>query len=130
MDIFRKGKDKREERMKNKPVLHLNLKKKWFDMILSGEKKEEYREMSTYWRHIYNDMFYTEGKGNQIKVFIKKVYYKPEDIIICFSNGYAKNRRQFFIECKNIHVGCGREEWGAEKNINYFVLSLGDLIGL
>jgi len=30
-------------------ILHLNLKKKWFDMIASGEKKEEYREMKKYW---------------------------------------------------------------------------------
>ena len=30
-------------------VLHLTLKKKWFDMILSGEKKEEYREIKSYW---------------------------------------------------------------------------------
>ena len=27
-------------------TLHLNLKKQWFDMILSGEKKEEYRELT------------------------------------------------------------------------------------
>ena len=25
--------------------LHLTLKKNWFDLILSGEKKEEYREI-------------------------------------------------------------------------------------
>jgi hypothetical protein len=31
-------------------VLHLTLKKKWFDMIASGEKKEEYREDKEYWR--------------------------------------------------------------------------------
>lgn len=26
--------------MQEIPILHLNLKKKWFDMILSGEKKK------------------------------------------------------------------------------------------
>ena len=30
-------------------TLHLTLKKKWFDLILSGEKKEEYREIKDYW---------------------------------------------------------------------------------
>jgi len=30
-------------------ILNLTLKKKWFDMILSGEKKEEYREIKQYW---------------------------------------------------------------------------------
>ena len=29
--------------------LQLTLKKKWFDLILSGEKKEEYREIKPYW---------------------------------------------------------------------------------
>lgn len=28
-------------------MLTLPIKKKWFDMILSGEKQEEYRENST-----------------------------------------------------------------------------------
>ena len=28
----------------------LPIKKKWFDMILSGEKKEEYREIKPYYR--------------------------------------------------------------------------------
>ena len=30
-------------------TLQLSLKKKWFDMILSGEKKEEYREVKNHW---------------------------------------------------------------------------------
>ena len=30
-------------------VLHLVLKRKWFDMIASGEKREEYREATPYW---------------------------------------------------------------------------------
>jgi hypothetical protein len=33
--------------MENKKTLHLNLKKKWFDMILSGEKKAEYRNITS-----------------------------------------------------------------------------------
>lgn len=32
-----------------KTILHLTLTKKWFDMILSGEKKEEYREIKGFW---------------------------------------------------------------------------------
>lgn len=30
-------------------TLTLSLKKKWFDMIASGEKTEEYREIKPYW---------------------------------------------------------------------------------
>jgi len=103
--------------MKNKPILHLNLKKKWFDMILSGEKKEEYRDISAHWTGILSS-----------RIKIKGILYHPSDVIICFSNGYSKNRKQFFIECKNIHVGYGKQEWGAEKEKQYFVLSLGDIV--
>lgn len=30
-------------------MLTLPIKRKWFDMIVSGEKKEEYREIKPYW---------------------------------------------------------------------------------
>ena len=33
----------------NKQMLVLPIKKKWFDMIISGEKKEEYREIKPYY---------------------------------------------------------------------------------
>ena len=40
-------------------TLTLSLKRKWFDLIKSGIKLEEYREMSLYWKcrflHQYND---------------------------------------------------------------------------
>ena len=72
-----------------KPILHLNLEKKWFDMILSGEKKEEYREIKPYWNRVFSTYIKIKGK-----------VYHPSDVIIRFSNGYAKNRRQFDIECK------------------------------
>ena len=32
-----------------KKVLHLSVKKQWFDMISAGEKTEEYREIKPYW---------------------------------------------------------------------------------
>lgn len=31
-------------------ILHLHVKKKYFDQIKSGEKKEEYRRMTPYWQ--------------------------------------------------------------------------------
>lgn len=32
-----------------KKVLNLVVSKKWFDMIVSGAKNEEYREIKAYW---------------------------------------------------------------------------------
>ena len=39
-------------------ILHLTLKKKWFDMIASGEKREEYRELKPYWHKRLMDKTY------------------------------------------------------------------------
>ena len=41
-----------------KKVLTLSVKKEWFDKIVSGEKKEEYREVKSYWvARLYYDRF-------------------------------------------------------------------------
>ena len=91
-------------------TLHLNLHKKWFDMILSGEKKEEYRELSDYWKKRM-----TNVKRQNIKT-------------ITFSNGYAKDRRQMVVNLEYISIRNGLAEWGAEKDKVYFVLHLGKVI--
>ncbi len=98
-------------------ILHLNLKKKWFDMILSGVKIEEYREIKPHWHRIFS-----------ANIKIKNKYYHPTDIIICFSNGYSKNRRQMIIQCNGLRVSEGFKSWGAEINKQYYVLLLGKII--
>jgi hypothetical protein len=104
--------------MKNKPILHLNLKKKWFDMIESGEKTEEYREMTPSWSRIFKPGIFSP------LIKIKKKYYSPNEITICFSNGYRKDRRQCFKECIDLKTGTGKEEWGALPGVLYFILKL------
>lgn len=96
-----------------KPILHLNLTKKWFDMIESGKKKEEYRAISIYWCRVFSANIKIKGK-----------YYHTTDVLICFSNGYAKDRKQMYAKIKSLHVGQGEEKWGAEKNVEYFVLRI------
>lgn len=112
-----KRKIKGETISMDKPILHLNLKKKWFDMILSGEKKEEYREISAYWTRVFSS-----------HVRIKGMNYHPSDVIICFSNGYSKDRRQFKIECNGLRVGRGRYSWGGSEDKQFFILSLGNIV--
>lgn len=89
--------------------LHLTLTKNWFDLILSGEKKEEYREIKPYWE--------------------KRLMEKTYDNVI-FRNGYATNAPQFTIKLKSITQGIGKSEWGAEEGKRYFVLSLGEIINI
>lgn len=88
-------------------TLHLTIKKKWFDMILSGKKTEEYRDIKPYWAN---------------RFYSKKYHY------ITFRNGYAANAPQFTIELKSITQSTGKPEWGAEANKKYFVLYLGKII--
>lgn len=73
-------------------ILHLTLKKKWFDMILSGEKTDEYREIKPYWT----------------KRLIPKKHTH-----ICFTNGYGKNRPSFIIKYPELWQGFGLTRWGA-----------------
>ena len=108
-------------------MLILPIKKKWFDMIKSGEKKEEYREIKSY---------YDKCLGNAIigfpftKVIIEnfesiKSYdesqFKIIDII--FRNGYKADSPKIKCKCK-LNIGQGKEEWGAELNKEYYILEI------
>jgi len=90
-------------------ILHLTLKKKWFDMIASGEKREEYRELKDYWeRRIENKTFDA----------------------IQFRNGYAKNAPKLLIELKGIGIGVPvcKQEWGATGYDEVYILKLGNIL--
>jgi len=114
--------------------LHLNLKRKWFDMILSGEKKEEYREIKEY--YLSRSMDYYCGypimnntlalRNNlpdmSIEQINKDTLFRHYDSII-FSNGYAKDRDQIEATGVNIRIDTGQEKWGAIPNKKYFVLT-------
>ena len=117
-------------------TLKLTLKKQWFDMILSGEKKEEYREIKPYWTKRL-----LEYRGNYsypimssiikgclyenpfewldcINMFPK--YYEGDNII--FTNGYDKKRPQITMWIRKFSIKEGKPEWGAEKDKKYFLL--------
>jgi len=95
-------------------ILHLTLKKQWFDMILSGEKKEEYREIKPYWS---NRFIGGETDFNQWDV-------------ICFKNGYKKDSPKFFINLEGIDIGFGKQKWGGNPDRHQYILSLGPIITL
>jgi len=88
-------------------TLTLTLKKKWFDMIFSGEKKEEYRTIKKHWKSRL------EGKS----------YDK-----ILFINGYHPDSPRFEIECLGISIATGKKEWGAEDAVEYYVIKLGKIL--
>jgi hypothetical protein len=87
-------------------ILHLTLKKQWFDMIASGVKREEYREMKPY-RH-------------------KRLANRKYDAIQ-FRNGYSKDAPTMLVELKSILSGLGIIEWGAPEAQPVYILTLGNV---
>ncbi len=93
-------------------TLHLVLKRKWFDMILQGIKKEEYRDpYSLHW--------------------LKRLVGPDDKLIqwdaITFQHGYAKNAERFTIACKKVSIKTGTYEWGAEPGKRYITFELGEV---
>lgn len=87
-------------------TLHLNLHRKWFDMIASTEKKEEYREIKPYWTNrLFNKTYNT----------------------ITFSNGFSKNRKQMVVEFVSVNKGVGNPKWGAPETPVY-IITLGKIL--
>ena len=80
--------------MKN---LRLNLKAVWYNLIESGEKKEEYREIKDYW---------TKRLTQEDGTFV-------EYDTITFVYGYTK--REMTFKCTGIRVGKGNLAWGAPE---------------
>lgn len=98
-------------------MILLPIKRKWFDMILSGEKKEEYREIKPY----YTKRFQNQG--------LLDIYELPtiNKIPIIFRNGYSANSPNFTALC-SLDVKTGKEEWGAEPNKEYYVLRIEEIV--
>lgn len=96
-------------------MLVLPIKKKWFDMIVSGEKTEEYREIKPY----YDSRF----KRYMPRPTSFRNEYIAAQFDIIFRNGYEHNSPS--VKCKCIvDIGKGKERWGAIPNQRYYVLKI------
>lgn len=89
-------------------ILRLTLKRRWFDMIASGEKKEEYRE-ATKWTNS------RVGPGRTYDA-------------VQFRNGYRPDSPTILVQYLGFHYGSGRPEWGADPQTNYVVIELGKIL--
>lgn len=95
-------------------MLVLPIKKQWFDMIVSGEKKEEYREIKPYY-------------DNRFKAYIPervgpKEYIAPTFEIV-FRNGYDYKSPSVKCRCV-LEIGTGKKEWGAIPGERYYILKI------
>ena len=111
-------------------ILPLVLKGKWFDMIASGKKREEYRLPTLYWRkRLHNwDLKFTENTSP----------------IVEFRRGYSANAPSMAFWCRGIetvgglmpyayvespHDRCLHPEWG-EPDEPHFIIQLGGRVSL
>ena len=96
-------------------MLVLPIKKKWYDMILSGEKKEEYRDIKEYYQTRFESVF-----GCRF-MFGLDAECPAKEII--FRNGYSGDSPSFIALCK-LRRGEGKPEWGAEAGKRYYILEI------
>jgi hypothetical protein len=92
-------------------VLRLTLKRHWFDMIASGEKREEYR---------------TAGKW-----ILSRLEGKEYDRIE-FKNGYGQNVPTMEVEYLGWAYSFGKRQWGGggEQGKPFATIYLGRVISL
>lgn len=124
-------------------TLHLTLKKKWFDMILSGEKKEEYREIKPYWNKRFfkcginctKSKYYGDCQeiidGNVVNTFpchsCEHSYCSDFDTVV-FRNGYSKNAPTITVELNYITIDFGHIKLGAPESNPVYILTLGKIV--
>ena len=107
-------------------ILFLPIKKKWYDMIGSGEKLEEYREIKAYWvqRLCWHEFHWLSPKSiAELDAHHNAVKSNFFDAVM-LRNGYGKKAPSMLVECKLIRIGYGKTKWGAEPKVKYFIIVL------
>ena len=118
-------------------ILDLPLKAKWYNMIESGIKTEEYREIKPYWikklletinveftHYIPVDTecadFYTENK-DLLKEDLNGGGFQFKDFThVRFRYGYTKRTMLYKID--EITIGRGNPNWGAPTDKDVFII--------
>ena len=86
-----------------KKILTLTVSKQWFDMIVTGEKTEEYREIKPYWikRLTTNcEVAYDVAA----ETHCGEVLYRPYTHVL-FINGYRKYSPRIEKKIESITIG-------------------------
>lgn len=105
-----------------KKVLHLSVKKQWFDMIAAGKKTEEYRAIKSYWINRLIQAKYGESdeyskvtmhpefdmliSNSKLKELLEKktARFIPYTHVL-FINGYRKDSPRIEKEIESITIG-------------------------
>lgn len=103
-------------------ILELPLKSRWYLMIESGIKPEEYREIKPYWskRLIGFDSPLFSHRNGYSQCNAKGYTH------VRFRYGYTKRSMLFKIE--SIVIGRGNPEWGAPADKSVFIIKHGERV--
>jgi len=129
----------------NKEILHLVLKSEWYDMIDSGVKTEEYREIKPYWEKRLLDYKtlsdYVDKNYKAMLWYEFLVHGSIEPHIddaphmfsrgykqVIFRRGYHRDAPSMTFDIKDICFGKGKKEWGAPRDNDVFIIKLGKRI--
>lgn len=131
--------------MGDRRVLHLPLKSEWYDMIESGEKREEYREFKEYYisrlvemrnrlmgQDIYTKLtphlvrYYAMNKGHFITDLLSGTLRLKDYDEVRFSRGYTN--RTMTYEVLGLRFDFGRVDWGAPAYEMCFIVDLGEVL--
>jgi hypothetical protein len=117
----------------------------WFDLIKSGEKTEEYREITPYWVRRFIDECYVdrflgiftydpkhqEIYEKQVYLLVLEYFRRGKDVFrhfdeLEFTKGYPRKddaERRMVKQQPKICIGYGLESMGAIPNKLYFVIT-------
>lgn len=96
-------------------ILDLPLKRKWYEMIESGIKTEEYREFKDYWVVRLGQKVGINNYGGPHYNFRPFTHVR-------FRYGYTN--RTMLREIESMRIGYGKPEWGAPPGKKVFVIKL------
>lgn len=100
-------------------MLILPIEKRWLSMVLSGEKKDEYREIKPYWTvRIIRWLGYRDEETEGVLELLRgqgTMNARP----VVLRNGYGCNAPEVEVMCK-VSIGPGKEEWGAVPGKDYY----------
>jgi len=123
-------------------LLHLPLKAKWYDMQESGEKPEEYREITPYWVQRLMREYVPDAWGGyddqRIHFMDKNMVFDNEDIrrlkesvadkdrfFVPYTHvllRYGYTQRCIVRRIDSISIGRGNPEWGAPTDRDVFII--------
>lgn len=132
-------------------TLHLTLKKKWFDKITSGEKKEEYREIKPYWirrllwLHRELEAQVLEELTTDLKLLgnpLEQRFKSDKELfdffccepaffeIVSANNGYAKDCPNIKWKHGGVSIGKPNPLWCEPEDVNktVFILSITEIL--